>query len=390
MKIHEYQGKNILRVHGLPVPKGYVATTATEAEFAMLRLRTPKAVVKAQIHAGGRGKAGGVKLVHSPQECYAVAKEMLGRVLVTAQTGDAGREVKRVYVEEAAKIEREFYFAILVDRDVPAITLIASTQGGVDIEEVAAKDPKQIVKVHINPRIGLCGFYLHELAVGLGLQGTPYANQLPPLIEGLYRVFNKCDLSLLEINPLAIVDGKLTILDTKITTDDNAHFRQEEFQGLRDFNEEDERDIDASKARVSYIGLQGSIGCLVNGAGLAMATMDIIKYYGGQPANFLDIGGGSNEEQVKSAFRIILKDPSVGGIYVNIFGGIMHCDVIANGMVAAAQDLNLQIPLVIRLEGTNVEKGKKILQESNLQLIAADSMAEGARKIVEIVKGKAA
>ena len=385
MKIHEYQAKGLLRRNRIPVPRGQAVTSAIEAEFAMLRLKTDLAVVKAQIHAGGRGKAGGVKLVKSPHECGQVANEMLGKTLVTHQTGADGQQVRRVYIEEGSEIAREFYLALLVDREQAAIAIVASTQGGMDIEEVAAKDASQIITVHVDPRIGLKGFYLHRLILALGLAGTPLSNKFYTLVEKLYRVFHRYDLSLLEINPLAVVNDDFVVLDSKVIIDGNALFRQEKLQELRDFDEEDGREIEASKFSISYVGLSGSIGCLVNGAGLAMATMDIIKHYGGEPANFLDVGGGANEEQVTNAFRIILQDKAVRGIFVNIFGGIMRCDTIANGLVAAARELQLKVPLVVRLEGTNVEQGKAILQKSPLDIVAANDMADGAQRIVALV-----
>lgn len=385
MKIHEYQAKALLRQHNIAVPDGYVATSAIEAEFAMLRLKTNLAVVKAQIHAGGRGKAGGVKLVKSPAECRKIAGEMLGKTLVTHQTGIEGQQVRRVYIEQGSDIAREFYLAFLVDRERAAIAIVASTQGGMDIEEVAAQDAAKIVTVHIDPTIGLQSFYLYRLILALGLGGTPLARKFYSLVESLYEVFQRYDLSLLEINPLAVVNDDFVVLDSKVIIDDNALARQEQLLALRDFDEEDEREIEASKFSISYVGLSGSIGCLVNGAGLAMATMDIIKHYGGEPANFLDVGGGANEEQVTNAFRIILQDKAVQGIFVNIFGGIMRCDTIANGLVAAARELQLKVPLVVRLEGTNVNQGKEVLRNSKLQIIAAADMADGAQRIVKLV-----
>ncbi len=384
MKIHEYQAKALLRRNRIPVPRGHAVSSAVEAEFAMLRLKTDLAVVKAQIHAGGRGKAGGVKLVKSPRECGQVADEMLGKMLVTPQTGAAGQQVRCVYIEAGAEIAQEFYLALLVDRERAAIAIVASKQGGMDIEAVAAKDASQIVTVHIDPRIGLKSFYLHRLTLALGLAGTSLARKFHVLVENLYRVFNRYDLSLLEINPLAVVNDDLVVLDSKLSIDGNALFRQEKLLELRDFNEEDAREIEASKYGINYIGLSGSIGCLVNGAGLAMATMDIIKHYGGEPANFLDVGGGANEEQVTNAFRIILQDEVVQGIFVNIFGGIMHCDTIANGLVAAARELQLKVPLVVRLEGSSVKQGKEILQNSQLRIVTANDMADGAQRIVAL------
>lgn len=385
MKIHEYQAKALLRRNRIPVPRGYAVSSAIEAEFAMLRLKTDLAVVKAQIHAGGRGKAGGVKLVKTPAACGQAAREMLGKNLVTHQTGSAGQQVRRVYIEAGAEIAREFYLALLIDRERAALAIVASTQGGMDIEEVAAKDASQIITVHVDPRFGLKSFYLYRLILALGLAGTPLARKLHTLVENLYRIFKRYDLSLLEINPLAVVNDDFVVLDSKVIIDSNALFRQERLLELRDFDEEDDREIEASKFKISYVGLSGSIGCLVNGAGLAMATMDIIKHYGGEPANFLDVGGGANEEQVTNAFRIILQDKAVRGIFVNIFGGIMRCDTIANGLVAAARELQLKVPLVVRLEGTNVEQGKEILQSSQLRIVAAHDMADGAKKIVELI-----
>ena len=383
MKIHEYQAKELLRRHGVELPAGYPASSAVEAEFAMLRLKTDVAVVKAQIHAGGRGKAGGVKVVHSPSECRRVADQLLGKTLVTHQTGPMGKKVHRLYIEAGSKIDQEYYLALLVDREQSAITIVASTQGGMDIEEVAAQDPQQIIKVAIDPTVGFQSFHAYRLISGLAISDTGLACQFCNLLKKLYGIFCQYDLSLLEINPLAVVGDRLLVLDSKVTIDDNALFRQQDLLGFRDFSEEDEREIEASKYRLSYIGLQGSIGCLVNGAGLAMATMDIIKHYGGQPANFLDVGGGATEDQVNNAFRIILQDKAVKAIFVNIFGGIMRCDTIAKGLIAAAQELT--IPVVVRLEGTNVEQGKELLDKSSLQLIVANDMADGARKVVELV-----
>ena len=385
MKIHEYQAKALLRQNNIPVPNGYAATSAIEAEFAMLRLKTDLAVVKAQIHAGGRGKAGGVKLVKSPNECRKIADNMLGKTLVTHQTGTDGQQVRRVYIEQGSDIAQEFYLAFLVDRERSSIAIVASTEGGMDIEEVAAKNADKIITTHVNPTIGLQSFYLYRLILALGLDGTPLAAKFYSLVESLYEVFQQYDLSLLEINPLAVVNDDFIVLDSKVIIDDNALFRQEQLLTLRDFDEEDEREIEASKFSISYVGLSGSIGCLVNGAGLAMATMDIIKHYGGEPANFLDVGGGANEEQVTNAFRIILQDKAVQGIFVNIFGGIMRCDTIANGLVTAARELQLKVPLVVRLEGTNVKQGKEVLRNSQLQIIAAADMADGAQRIVKLV-----
>jgi succinyl-CoA synthetase beta subunit len=387
MNIHEYQAKALFAANGVPVPKGYLATNSVEAEFAMRRLGTPVGVVKAQIHAGGRGKAGGVKLVKSPEEAGKVAAAMIGTTLVTHQTGPEGKVVHKVYVEAGSDIKKEYYLALLLDRETASIAVMFSTEGGMDIEEVAEKHPEKIVTVHIDPSQGLQGHYLRSLAYSLPIpEGEKKV--LMGLVGQLYKMFMKYDFSMLEINPLIVNgDGQMLALDGKMGFDDNALYRQKEIELLRDFYEEDPREIEASKFGLSYIGLDGNIGCMVNGAGLAMATMDIIKYYGGLPANFLDVGGGATEEMVRNAFRIILQDKAVKGVFVNIFGGIMRCDVIANGVIGAARSLGLEIPLVVRLEGTNVEEGKKILASSGLKIITADDMADGAKKIVEAVKG---
>ena len=386
MNMHEYQAKEILRQHGVSVPVGYPARSATEAEFAMLRLPTDTAVVKAQIHAGGRGKAGGVKLVQSLDECRVAAESLLGKALVTPQTDSKGKVVQRLYIEETASIDKEFYLALLLDRATPAVTVVASRQGGMDIEEVAARTPDQIIKVPIDCNIGLKDFYLHRLSITLGLQGTVHESQFQTLLRQLYSVFFKYDLSLLEINPLAISGDRLIVLDSKITTDDNAAYRQSDLRSLRDFAEEDPRELEAAKFGLSYICLEGNIGCLVNGAGLAMATMDIVKHYGGQPSNFLDMGGGASAEQIKQAVRIVLQDQSVQAILINIFGGIVRCDIVANGLITTVKELGCTVPIVVRLEGTNVHAASDMLQQSGLSFILAKDMADGAQKVVEAAR----
>jgi len=386
MNIHEYQAKALFAENGIPVPEGYLVASGVEAEFAMRRLKCPVAVVKAQVHAGGRGKGGGVKLVKNPDECRKVAEEMLGMTLVTHQTGPEGKLVSKVYIEAGSDIKKEYYLAMLVDRETASIACMFSTEGGMDIEEVAEKSPEKIVSVNIDQTVGLMGHNLRELTFGIGLDKNE-SKELVAVVKNLYKMFCKHDFSMLEINPLIVTgDGKMMAIDGKMNFDDNALFRQKKIEVMRDFTEEDSREVEASKYGLSYIGLDGNIGCMVNGAGLAMATMDIIKQTGGYPANFLDVGGGATEEMVKNAFRIIMQDVNVKGIFVNIFGGIMKCDVIANGVVAAARDLNLTVPLAVRLEGTNVEKGKEILKSSGLKILAADNMADGAKKIVDAVK----
>lgn len=386
MNIHEYQAKLLFRQNGVPVPEGYLATNPTEAEFAMRRLGTEVAVVKAQVHAGGRGKAGGVKLAKSPAECHKIAESMLGMTLVTHQTGPEGKKVHKLYIEAGSKIVKEYYLALFLDREQAGIGIMLSTEGGMDIEEVAHKTPEKIVTVVVDPTVGLQGHQIRQLCWRMNLPETEQ-KELTPIIKNLYKMFLKYDYSMLEINPLIVNDqGKMFALDGKMNFDDNAMYRQKEVDVMRDYMEEDEREVNASKFGLSYIGLEGNIGCLVNGAGLAMATMDIIKHYGGQPANFLDVGGGASQETVTNAFRILLADANIKGLFVNIFGGIMRCDVIANGVVAAAKELGLRVPMVVRLEGTNVDKGKEILKSSGLNLYAASDMADGAKKIVELVK----
>ncbi|MBI2602507.1 MAG: ADP-forming succinate--CoA ligase subunit beta [Deltaproteobacteria bacterium] len=386
MNIHEYQAKRIFRSHQVPVPEGYLARSPVEAEFAFRRLNVPVAVVKAQVHAGGRGKAGGVKLANSPEACRAIADTMLGMTLRTHQTGEDGKLVRKVYIEAGSDIAKEYYLALLVDRETANIAVMFSLAGGMDIEEVASKTPEKIITVRVDPTIGLHDFLLRELLFRIDIPQEE-KKQLKAIIQKLYSLFQKHDFSLLEINPLVVTkDGKMLALDGKMNFDDNALFRQKEIDALRDFDEEDMREVEASKHGLSYIGLDGSIGCMVNGAGLAMSTMDIIKVYGGEPANFLDVGGGANEDQVKNAFRIILQDKKVEGIFVNIFGGIMRCDVIAKGIIHSGEELGVKVPLVVRLEGTNVQEGKAILAKSNLDIISAEDMADGARKVVEAVK----
>jgi succinyl-CoA synthetase beta subunit len=386
MNIHEFQAKEILKRFGVAVPRGLVATTAEEAKAAAQQLGGAVTVVKAQIHAGGRGKGGGVKVVKSPEEAAEKARQMLGKNLVTHQTGPEGRQVRRVLVEQGVNIERELYLAMVLDRQQSRVTVICSSEGGVEIEEVAAKTPSKILKETIDPVIGLAGFQCRRLALGL---------QIPPelmgktaaVMQGLYRAFAETDASLAEINPLIITkDGQIMALDAKMNFDSNAFFRQKEIVALRDLDEEDPREVEASKYDLSYISLDGNIACMVNGAGLAMATMDIIKHYGGEPANFLDVGGGADQEKVAQAFRILLADSRVRGVLINIFGGIMRCDVLAQGVVDAARELKITVPLVVRMQGTNVEEGRQILARSGLTIISADTMAEAAEKIVKAVK----
>jgi len=387
MNIHEYQAKQILRAFDMPVPRGGVAFSAGEAVAVAKRLGGALWVVKAQIHAGGRGKAGGVKLARSLEEVQALATQMLGQYLVTHQTGPQGREVSRLYIEEGMDIGREFYLSAVVDRASSSIALIASTEGGVDIEEVAAKQPEKIITLPIDACIGACAYHGREIAFALGLEGAQ-VQQIVSLIKKLYQAFIAKDMSLLEINPLIVTKaGQLICLDAKMNFDSNALYRHPDIVELRDLGEEEPAEIEASKHDLNYIKLDGTIGCMVNGAGLAMATMDIIKLYGAAPANFLDVGGGADREKVAEAFKIILSDKNVQGILINIFGGIMHCDIIAEGVVAAAKELSLRVPLVVRLEGTNVDEGKKLLSESGLAIIPADNLDDAAEKITSAVRG---
>lgn len=386
MNIHEYQGKEILRQYGVSVPNGKVAFTVEEAVEAAKELDSGVWVVKAQIHAGGRGKAGGVKVAKSLDEVRTYASEILGKTLVTHQTGPEGKEVKRLLIEEGCDIKKEYYIGLVLDRATSRVVLMASEEGGTEIEEVAAKTPEKIFKEEIDPVLGLMPYQARRIAFNINIPND-LVNQAVKFMMGLYNVYVEKDCSIAEINPLVVTgDGKVMALDAKLNFDSNALYRQKDILEYRDLDEEDPKEIEASKYDLSYIALDGNIGCMVNGAGLAMATMDIIKYYGGEPANFLDVGGGATAEKVTEAFKIILSDPNVKGIFVNIFGGIMKCDVIATGVVEAAKQVGLQIPLVVRLEGTNVDLGKQILRESGLNLVAADSMADGAQKIVSLVK----
>jgi len=386
MNIHEYQAKQVLKTFGVPVPRGIPAFTAEQAETAAKELGGPVWVVKAQIHAGGRGKGGGVKLVKSIGEVRSQAERMLGMTLITHQTGPEGRIVKRLYIEDGSRIARELYLSCLIDRTSSRIAFIASTEGGMDIEEVVAKTPEKIVTLTVDPASGPQPFHGRRIAYALKLEGDQ-VKQCVKLVQGLYRAFIDKDASLIEINPLVVTkDGDVVCLDAKMNFDDNALYRHPDIVELRDLDEEDPAEVEASKHDLSYIKLDGTIGCMVNGAGLAMATMDIIKLYGGEPANFLDVGGGATKETVAEAFTIILSDTHVKGILINIFGGIMRCDVIAEGVVAAARELALNVPLVVRLEGTNVDKGKNILNQSGLAIIAADDLADAAEKVVKAVK----
>jgi len=386
MNIHEYQAKGLLAKYGAPVLKGGVAYTAQEAVDAAKELGGPVWVVKSQIHAGGRGLGGGVKVVKSIEEVQETAKKMLGMTLVTHQTGPEGKVVKRVYIEDGCAIKDELYLSFLVDRGSSRVAIIASAEGGMDIEEVAAKTPEKIITVTIDPATGMSGFHARKVAYGLGLDGKVASNAVK-VIQSLYKGFMDLDCSLLEINPLVVTqDDDVVLLDAKMSFDGNALFRHKDVQELRDPDEEDPKELEAAKHELNYISLDGNIGCMVNGAGLAMATMDIIKLSGGEPANFLDVGGGATKERVTAAFKIILSDPNVEGILVNIFGGIMRCDVIAEGVVAAAKEVSLNVPLVVRLEGTNVDLGKKIMAESGLTIISADDLGDAAKKIVQAVK----
>jgi succinyl-CoA synthetase beta subunit len=389
MNIHEYQAKALLRDYGVSVLRGQIAYTPEEAEAAARALGGPLWVVKAQIHAGGRGKGGGVKLARSVEEVRQLANQMLGMTLITPQTGPDGRQVRRVYVEDGCEIARELYLGAVIDRGASRVTMMASTEGGVEIEEVAARTPEKIIKVAIDPAIGFQGFHGRQLAFGLGLKDRQIGKAVS-FMRGLYQAFTESDASLVEINPLVVTaSGDLVALDAKMNFDSNALYRQPKVTELRDLDEEDPHEIEASRHDLNYIKLDGNIGCMVNGAGLAMATMDIIKLYGGAPANFLDVGGGATKERVTAAFKLLLSDPKVEGVLVNIFGGIMRCDVIAEGVVAAARETNLGVPLVVRLEGTNVELGKQILSESGLAITPAADLDDAAEKVVAAV-GKAA
>ena len=385
MNIHEYQGKAVLRSYGVSVPNGKVAFTVEEAVEAAKELGTDVCVVKAQIHAGGRGKAGGVKVAKNLEEVRTYAESILGTTLVTHQTGPEGKEVKRLLIEEGCDIKKEYYVGLVLDRATSQVVLMASEEGGTEIEEVAEQTPEKIFKEYIDPAVGLQGFQARRIAFNINIP-KELVGQAVKFMMGLYSAFIEKDCSIAEINPLVTTgDGKVMALDAKLNFDSNALYRHKDILELRDLEEEDSKEIEASKYDLNYIPLDGNIGCMVNGAGLAMATMDIIKHYHGDPANFLDVGGGATAEKVTEAFKIILSDKNVKGIFVNIFGGIMKCDVIAEGVIEATKQVGLELPLVVRLEGTNVELGKKILNESGLNIVAAESMADGAQKIVSLV-----
>ncbi|ADE84485.1 ADP-forming succinate--CoA ligase subunit beta [Rhodobacter capsulatus] len=397
MNIHEYQAKQLLKSYGCPVSNGRIVLKADEVKAAASELDGPLWVVKAQIHAGGRGKGhfkeaeagekGGVRLARSVAEAETLARQMLGRTLVTHQTGPAGKQVNRIYIEEGSDISRELYLALLIDRKSSRVSFVCSTEGGMDIEEVAAHTPEKILSFSVDPATGLSDFHGRRIAFALGLEGNQ-VKQCVSLIKKLYKAFLEKDMEMLEINPLIVTtDGQLKVLDAKLGFDNNALYRQPDVMDLRDVTEEDPKELEASRFDLNYIALDGEIGCMVNGAGLAMATMDIIKLYGAEPANFLDVGGGATKEKVTEAFKIITSDPKVKGILVNIFGGIMRCDIIAEGVLAAVKEVGLKVPLVVRLEGTNVELGKDIIAKSGLNVIAADDLADGAKKIVAAVKG---
>jgi succinyl-CoA synthetase beta subunit len=387
MKIHEYQAKAILAKFGVPTPRGEVVFKAADAEAVAQRLGTPVVVVKAQIHAGGRGKAGGVKLAKSPMQAAELAGQILGMKLVTLQTGPEGRIVRRLLIEEGLDIKRELYLSILVDRTAAAPVFMASASGGMEIEEVAKEHPEAILRETIHPAVGLEPYQVRKLAFGVGL-APEVVGAAVPFFQALYRAFLEIDASLLEINPCVVTgDGRLVALDAKVNLDDNALGRHPEFRELRDLDEETPLEVEASKYKLNYIKLDGNVACMVNGAGLAMATMDIIKLSGGSPANFLDVGGGASEEQVKSAFKILLSDEEVRAVFVNIFGGILRCDVLATGVVNAARELQVRVPVVVRLEGTNVEQGKEILKKSGLNFTVAEGMKDGAEKVVRLARG---
>jgi succinyl-CoA synthetase beta subunit len=384
MKIHEYQGKELLKKFGVPVPRGIVARTADEAFEAAKQLATVPVVVKAQIHAGGRGKGGGVKLARTAEEARDIAQKMLGMKLVTHQTGPEGREVRVLLIEEGLPIDKEFYLGIVLDRASGRPVFMASAAGGMDIEEVAAKTPEQIFKETIDPAVGFRPFQARKLAFALGLPGA-LVSQAAKFMQSLYAAYEAMDASLLEINPFLLTkDNRLIALDAKINFDDNAMFRHPDFKELRDLNEEEPLEIEASKFDLNYIKLDGNIACMVNGAGLAMATMDIIKLAGGEPANFLDVGGGASQERVEAAFRILLADPHVKAVLINIFGGIVRCDMVARGVVGAANNLGVKVPVVVRLEGTNVEEGRRVIRESGLNFTVAKGMKDAAEKVVAL------
>ena len=388
MKVHEYQAKSVLARYGVPVPRGEVAFSPAEAGAIARRLGGSVVVVKAQIHAGGRGKGGGVKLAKSPEEAEQIARNMIGMTLITHQTGPEGRKVGRVLIEEGLQIERELYLSILVDRAAEAPVFIASSEGGMDIEEVAASHPEKILNEVINRGTGIVPFQARKLAFGMGLEAGP-ANKFVKVLESIYKAFIDTDASMIEINPLILTkSGDLLALDAKVTFDDNALYRHADLRDFRDTSEEDPLEVEASKFSLNYIRLDGNIGCMVNGAGLAMATMDIIKLAGGEPANFLDVGGGANAEQIKNAFRILMADANVKAVLINIFGGILRCDVLVAGVIGAVKELGVPVPIVIRMEGTNVEEGKRMLKESGLNFSTADSMGEAADRVVALAKGQ--
>ena len=384
MKIHEYQAKSVLARFGVPVPRGEVTFTAQDAAAIAERLGTSVVVVKAQIHAGGRGKGGGVKLAKTPHEAERLAKQMIGMTLVTHQTGPEGRKVGRVLIEEGLQIDRELYLSMLIDRAAGRPVIIASAAGGMDIEEVAATHPEKILREHVDPATGVVPFQARKLAFAMGLEAGP-AGRMVKVLEAVYKAFVETDASMIEINPLILTKGgDLLALDAKVTFDDNALYRHPDLREFRDLSEEDPLEVEASKFSLNYIRLDGNIGCMVNGAGLAMATMDIIKLAGGEPANFLDVGGGANAEQIRNAFRILMADKNVKAVFINIFGGILRCDVLAAGVIAAVKELGVPVPIVIRMEGTNVEEGKRLLRESGLNFTTADSMSEGANAVVSL------
>jgi succinyl-CoA synthetase beta subunit len=384
MKIHEYQAKAILARHGVPVPRGEVAFNAAEAGEIARRLGGHVVVVKAQIHAGGRGKGGGVKLAKTPDEAESLAKQMIGMTLVTHQTGPEGRVVGRVLVEEGLQMARELYLSVVLDRASGKPVFMASAAGGMDIEEVAAETPEKIHRIYIEPGVGLVPFQARQLGFAIGLEG-PQVNRLVKLMGSLYEAFVATDSAMIEINPLVVTaHGDLLALDAKVTFDDNSLYRHQDLRDLRDLGEEDHLEIEASKYSLNYIHLDGNIGCMVNGAGLAMATMDIIKLAGGEPANFLDVGGGANAEQIRNAFKILMSDKNVKAVLINIFGGILRCDVLAQGVIEAVKELGVPVPIVIRMEGTNVEEGKRLLRESGMNFATADSMGEAATRVVEL------
>jgi succinyl-CoA synthetase beta subunit len=385
LKIHEYQAKTLLARYGVPVPRGEIAASADQAEAAARKLGG-KVVVKAQIHAGGRGKGGGIRLADGPEQAAEIARQMIGMRLVTHQTGPEGRIVQRVLVEETLPIARELYAGLALDRAIGKVVLMASSEGGVEIEEVAAKTPEKILKEPVDPGLGLQPYQARKLAFGIGIPPTSL-NAASAALLALEKAYRELDASLAEINPLVLTqDGRLVALDAKVNLDDNALFRHKDLLELRDLNEEDPLEVEASRYGLNYIKLDGNVGCMVNGAGLAMATMDIIKHAGGQPANFLDVGGGANAEQIRNAFRILLSDPSVKAVLINIFGGILRCDTLATGVVNAARELHIKVPVVIRMEGTNVEQGRRILAESGLNFVVATSMKDAAEKVVRLAQ----